>query len=262
MRLFYLIGIAAICGASATSASATAPVTLASSLAASVGVDYSNGDYGAAEATDVVLVPLILRARTGNLALTTSFTYIKMNGPADVVVGPDGEPLPGVPTTGSVREGLSDLSLSAAYTFRVEGARGPQFTLRGRVKLPTSKASDQLSTGEVDYSIRGEVSAPVGTITPFASVGYRVLGNPDGVVLRNGLTASIGASASLGRPLLIASLDYSSASSATAEDARSIFGGVSLPLDRRLNLTIYNVVGLSESSPDHGVGLLFTAQIL
>ena len=262
MRLLYLPGIASALCFLATPASAESPTDPAVSLAASVGIDYSTGAYGAEEKTDVVLVPLILRARTGDLSLSTSITYIRIDGPADVVIGPDGEQLPGVPANNGVREGLSDLSLGAGYTFGGEGAADPQFALSGRVKLPTSRESDQLSTGKVDYSVRAEASVPAGPITPFASLGYRFLGDPEGVDLRNGLTASIGASAALGGRVLIASFDYSTATSANTEDSRSLFGGFSLPVSSRVNLTGYGVVGLSESTPDYGLGLLFTAQIL
>ena len=262
MRPLYLSGIPLALCFVATPAYAQNSTDSRVSVAASAGVDYSTGDYGAEEKTNVVLVPLILRARTGDFSFSTSVTYIRIDGPADVVIGPDGEQLPGVPTNKGIREGLSDLSLGAGYTFGGKGAADPQFSVSGRVKLPTSRESDQLSTGKVDYSVRGDVSVPAGAFTPFASVGYRFLGDPEGVDLRNGLTASIGASTSFGRQVLIASLDYSSATSASTEDSRSLFGGFSIPVGSRLNLTGYGVVGLSQSTPDYGLGLLFTAQIL
>jgi hypothetical protein len=253
--------MATVYGASATAVCAQDANNSSISLAASLGADYSTGDYGAEEKTSVVLVPLIVRARAGDLSVSASLTYIRIDGPADVVIGPDGEQLPGVPAGDGVREGLSDLSLGAGYTFGGEDPMDPQFALSGRVKLPTSKASDQLSTGKLDYSMRGEVSVPMGAFTPFASVGYRFLGDPDGVDLKNGLSASIGASATLDGKVLIASLDYAAASSENSEDSRSLFGGLSIPLSPRLNLTGYGVLGLSESSPDYGVGVLITAQI-
>lgn len=262
MHALYTLLIPAAYIVSASSASAQTASNSGISLAASVGTDYSSGDYGAEEKTEVILLPLILRARTGNLAVSSSITYIRMEGPADVVIGPDGEQVPGVPTSGGLREGLSDLSLGASYTFRGEEPVGPQLTLSGRVKLPTSKKSAQLSTGKVDYSVRGEVSAPIGAFTPFASIGYRILGDPQGVDLRNGLTASFGASVSLGRQVVIASVDYASSTSASTEDSRSLFTGFSIPVGARLNLTGYSVVGLSESTPDYGVGLLITAQVM
>jgi hypothetical protein len=227
-----------------------------------VGGDYSTGDYGADEKTDVWLVPMILRARTGDLSISTSVTYIKMSGPADVVIGPDGEQLPGVPSGGGVREGLSDLSVSAGYTFSGRNAEAPSFALTGRVKIPTSKPSAQLGTGKVDYSVRAEVSTSVGPLLPFASLGFRVLGDPEGIDLRNGVNASIGASATIGRRVLIASFDYSTSASEGTASSRSLFGGFSTPVAENLNITAYGVKGLSESSPDYGIGLLLSMQVL
>ena len=262
VRSLVVLGLSAAYGAFPAPASAQAASEPAVSLSGSIGVDYSTGSYGTQNKTDVVLVPLILRARSGDFSLSTSVTYIRIDGPADVVIGPDGEQLPGVPTTGGVREGLSDLSVGAGYSLRGGGALAPQLSLSGRVKLPTSKASDQLSTGKIDYAVRADLSVTFGALTPFASIGYRVLGDPAGSNLRNGVAASVGASATIGRKVLIASFDYSSATSASTEDSRSLFAGFSMPVSERLNLTGYSVVGLSENTPDYGVGLLFTAQIM
>ena len=256
MRALYLALGTAACTLTATPALAQTGDSF--SLSASTGVDYSTGGYGSdAGDTDILVVPLALRATSGNLALTASVPYIRIDGPGGVVVGPGGEQIPGVPTESGVREGIGDLSLGAAYTFGGE-AGGPQFTASGRVKLPTSDESDQLTTGETDYTVKGEVSYPLGDIIPFASVGYRIPGDPEGFGLESGPTASAGFSTVLGRSVLIASYDYASALSELSEDSHSIFGGLSVPVGERLNLTGYGVAGLNEGAPDFGVGLLAT----
>ena len=260
MRALHLaLGIAAgACFATPALAQTAGPF----SLSASTGADYSSGDYGSELGdTDILVVPVALRATTGDLALTASVPYIRIDGPGGVVVGPGGEQVPGVPTESGVREGIGDLSLGAAYTFRGEQAGGLQFTASGRVKLPTSDESDQLTTGETDYTVKGEVSYPMGDIIPFASVGYRFPGDPEGFDLESGPTASAGFSAILGRSVLIASYDYASAISSLSEDSHSLFGGLSVPVGSRLNLTGYGVAGLSEGAPDFGVGLLVTAKV-
>lgn len=231
------------------------------SLSASTGVDYSSGDYGAAEDTEIFVIPAVLRATTGNLAFTASVPYLRIDGPGNVVVGPGGEPLPGAPTASGVREGIGDLSLGAAYTFTGAQPGGVELTLGGNVKLPTSQESEQLGTGETDYTVKGEVSAPLGGLTPFASVGYRFFGDPEGVDLRSGPTASAGFSTSVGTSVLIASYDYVRAITPATEDSHSIFSGLSVPVGSRLNFTGYGVAGLSEGSPDFGVGLLVTAKV-
>lgn len=169
--------------------------------------------------------------------------------------------LPGVPTQSGVRDGIGDLSLGATYTILAESMGGLELALGGRVKLPTSPERQQLSTGETDYSVSADLSYAIGTIVPFVNVGYRFLGDPKGVDLRNGPTASVGSSVQLGQSVLIASYDYARAANRATDDSHELFGGLSAPISTRLNLTGYGVVGLSDGSPDFGVGILITARV-
>lgn len=261
MRCIFLsVGVLAA-GFAAAPASAQTPTASKFSLSASTGVDYSTGDYGAAEETEILVIPFTLRATTGQLAFTASVPYLRIDGPGNVVIGPGGKPLPGLPTEGGEREGIGDLTLGATYTFPADRLGGLEFGLGGRVKLPTSDESDQLTTGETDFTATGEISYPMGNVIPFASVGYRFLGDPEGFDLENGFTTSVGTSVVVGRSVLIASYDYAEAISPLAEDSHELFGGLSAPLGSRLTLTGYGIAGLSEGSPDFGVGLLVTARV-
>jgi hypothetical protein len=228
------------------------------SLSATTGIDYSVGNYGLAEKTKILVVPFSLRAQTGQLALTATLPYLRIDSPGGVVVGPGGEPLPGVPSAGGVRDGLGDLSLGATYTIPLGG---PEFALGGRVKLPTSSKDRQLGTGETDYSFSGEFSYPLGGVVPFVNLGYRFLGDPPGLDLRNGPTASVGTSIQMGSSALIVSYDYARAIVSTIEDSHELFGGVTVPVGSRLNVTGYGVAGLSQGSPDFGVGLMLTTKL-
>jgi hypothetical protein len=129
------------------------------------------------------------------------------------------------------------------------------------VKLPTSDEEEQLSTGETDFTLTTDVSFPIGNVVPFVSLGYRFFGDPVGIDLEDGPTASVGASILFGSSVLITSYDYAQASSPLAEDAHEIFAGFSTPLSSRFNLTAYGIAGLSEGSPDVGVGLLLTTTL-
>jgi hypothetical protein len=230
-------------------------------LSFSTGVDYSSGDYGLDEKTKILVVPFSLRATTGNAAFTASLPYIRLDGPGGVVIGPGGEPLPGVPSAGGVRNGLGDLSLGATYTIPAEALGGLELGLGGRVKLATASKQRQLSTGKTDVTFSADISYPIGTVVPFVNLGYRVLGDPEGFDLRNGPTASVGSSFQLGSAVLIASYDYARASSALSDDSHEIFAGLSAPVTSGLTLTGYTVAGLSDGSPDFGVGLLLTAKV-
>ena len=268
MRLTMLAGLAA--AVSALAAPAAAQKSESSqvekrldpfAVSFSTGVDYSSGRYGAAEKTNLLVVPLSVRAKTGQgFAFTATLPYIRIDGPGGVVLGPGGEPLPGVPTTSGKRDGIGDLSLGASYTLPSSGPI--EIGFGGRVKLPTSPRSKGLSTGKADFSLSTDLTYTAGAVAPFVNLGYRILGDPAGTDLRNGPTASAGATVQLGNSsVLIGSYDYARASSAAAADAHELFGGLSAPVSKRLNLTGYGVAGLSKGSPDFGVGLLLTAKL-
>ncbi len=227
----------------------------------STGIDYSIGDYGQAEDTEILVIPFSARATAGNFAFTATLPYLRIDGPGGVVIGPGGEPLPGIPGTGGLREGIGDLTLGATYTVPSETLGGLELEFGGRVKLPTSDETEQLSTGETDFTVTTDISYPIGNIVPFVSLGYRFLGDPAGIDLRDGPTASVGTSILLGRSVLITSYDYAQASSPLAEDAHEIFAGFSTPVSSRFNLTAYGIAGLSKGSPDFGVGLLLTTTL-
>lgn len=242
--------------ANSTAAEAASPF----GLSLSTGLDYSTGDYGQAEKTEILVVPFTMRATTGNLALTGSIPYLRIDGPGGVVVGPGGQPLPGVPTTSGKRSGVGDLSLGATYTLPPETLGGLEVGLGARVKLPTAARSRQLSTGKTDYTLSADISYAIGNVSPFVNLGYRILGDPDGVDLRNGPTASIGATALVGKATLIGSYDYARAITPLVDDSHELFGGLSAPLGSRVTLTGYGVAGMSKGSPDFGAGLLLTVK--
>ena len=63
----------------------------------STGIDFSTGDYGDTEATEIVVVPASVRVRAADwLSLGLALAWVRIDGPG-VVLGPDNEPLPGVP---------------------------------------------------------------------------------------------------------------------------------------------------------------------
>jgi hypothetical protein len=224
----------------------------------STGIDYSSGDYGQTEKTEILVVPLSARVKAGWIRLSATLPYLRIDSPGGVVIGPDGTPLPGVPTASGVREGLGDLSLAATASLPPAMLGGLHIDLTGRVKLPTSKDSDGLGTGETDYTVAADISYPIGNIAPFVTIGYRMPGDPEGFELRNSIRTSVGTSVVLGRMVAIASYDYARASSPLAEDAHELFGALNGPLNKQLNWTLYGIAGMSEGSPDAGVGALIT----
>ena len=253
---------------SATSASEL-PETVPSddldfAFAASTGLLYSSGDYGTGFDTNIAVIPFGLRARLGAFRLSATLPYLRLDSPGVVVVGGDGSPIiidPNRPIAQTRREGFGDLTLRAAYGFSATWLGGVDLDISGRVKFPTSAESKFLGTGETDFALAGEASFPVGSWSPFVNVGYRFFGDPPGLDLRNGFATSIGTTKQFGRMVAVFSYDYSRAVTSATDDAHELFAALSGPLFRQLNYAAYGIVGLSDGSPDYGLGLLLTVSL-
>jgi hypothetical protein len=229
-------------------------------LSLSTGGDYSSGAYGGSAKTNIFVAPISITEKTGAWRFSASIPYLRISGPGNVVIGPDGRPLPGVPGVAGNRSGFGDLSLAATASLP-DVLGGFTVDLTGRVKLPTSRSSEHLGTGKTDFTMNADISYPIGNWAPFVDIGYRIPGRPSGVNLKDSVTASVGTSYAMGHTVLIASYDYSQASSPLAKDAQELFGAVSTPIARRVNATLYGIGGLSDGSPDYEAGLLFTLKL-
>ena len=263
MRIYLLaaasLGLVAAPAAAQIAGSAEKSAPLG--LTFTTGADYSSGDYGLGSKTDILVVPFSLRAKTGNFSFSASLPYLHIRG-AGALVGADGTPIPGVPVTGSSRSGLGDVTLGATYRIPGEQLGGVELAIGGRVKLPTASKSKQLTTGKTDESVSLDLSYPTGVVTPFVNVGYRFLGDPVGVKLRDGPTASVGSSVQLGKATLIGSYDYARSVTSLTRDSHQRFGGLSGPASNRFTLTGYGTKGLSSGAADYGAGLLLSVKVL
>ena len=227
----------------------------------STGIDWSRGDYGDVEATDIIVVPLSLRVRaTDWLSLGASLAWIRIDGPG-VVLGPDNEPLPGFPIARQTRQGLGDLGASATVSLPLGDDTPWSVDLMGRVKLPTARQSRGLTTGKTDLSLGADITYLAGKWAPFVDLGIRLPGDPAGVNLRNSPSVSVGAVRVLGTGAVIASYDWQRAFSPLAEDSHSLFAAYSRPVAKRLDLTGYGSVGLSEGAAGFEAGVLVTVKL-
>lgn len=234
-------------------------------LSFTTGVDFSSGDYGATDKTEIIVVPFNARLTTGKLRVSATLPYLRIKGPGAVVGGGDGGPIVVDPDANlpiTTTSGLGDVSLSATYGLLRQDSTGFDLDLTGRVKLPTASESKGLGTGKADFGVSAEVARTFGSATPFVTVGYRKPGDPAGFDLRSGPTASAGSSFVAGSTVFIASYDYAGKTSQSASNSHSLFGAVSAPVLERVNLTGYGTAGLSKGAADFGLGMLVTLKAL
>lgn len=223
------------------------------------GMEYERGDYGTEAKVETVSASVGVAARTGRVRLAAAIPYLRTTAPVDVVVSQGG--LFGTPllaggsnqTARTRREGLGDATLQAAYELPVAGFAA---SLGGGVKLPTASRAKGLGTGKVDYAVNASLARPLGGVTPFASVGYSILGKPQGFTVRNTLSATAGTRVALAEGASGAlSYSYEQSASQSLADRQSVGLGLGVALGRKLHLGLQGEAGLSRGAPDMKLGL-------
>ena len=257
--LLMLPSIAFADGESASpSASTPLPDVPAAQIAISGGLDYSRGDYGFATDTEVFAVPLNLSYETETWIFRVSQPWLRIKGPAGVVV--TGAPFGGVvgrPVTSS-ESGMGDITAGATYRFS-HPADGFNVALTGRVKFGTADEDKGLGSGETDYYTQVDFSRDYGATVPFFSAGYRFLGRNNLYPLRDGIYLSGGVIRRLSGPTQIGlAVDWRQRVVDGGEPGCEVTGFVTHQLDQRWSLQGYALAGLTDASPDMGLGSLLS----
>lgn len=245
-------GLAA--GAAASMLLAVNPVH-AGETTLSLGIDYSTGDYGGSESTDILYYPLILKHETGPWIGKLTVPYIHIKGPGDVI--------PDIGRVGSfiqpqrTEQGLGDVV--ASLTRAVYSSDSLLLDATGKVKFGTADEDRGLGTGENDYSLQVDGYVPAGKVTPLATLGYKVFGDPSGYDLDNVWYASAGFTyAAQARLSTGAIFDYREPSSSRSEARRELLLFVSRKFQPGWALQGYALRGFSDDSPDWGAGAILS----
>jgi hypothetical protein len=229
-------------------------------LTASVGAEYTTGDYGLDEKTDMSSFSLAARYEIGRWTYRASMPYIHISGPSNVVgSGEGGVTLPGQGGPRRSASGFGDLVLGASYLALHKRAAPFYLEVGGKVKLGTGDETKGLGTGEEDFSLQAEAFKPYGAFTPFATLGYRWYGDLEGIDLRNVAYGSLGgvyrvsAATSAG-----AVYDFRDPIIDGGARLSELVAFVSRSLSPDLKLQIYVLKGFADASPDRGVGAVLS----
>ncbi len=223
-----------------------------------LGSVYDQGDFGTDETTRSFYLPVTLRylGDWWDLSVTSGFVYL--DSPAQVTIV-DGTP---VQTGGAggreENAGLADMSLKARL-FIVDdpGPRGwwPALTPFVRLKLPTADEDKGLGTGEVDGGFGVEVDKTLGQFIVYGDASFTFMGDPPGQDLRDRPAASIGVGYRPSNLLTVSALlDWRRALVEGNEDPLELYGIVTVKVTPTLSLSPYVFAGLTDGSPDFGVG--------
>ena len=222
------------------------------------GIDYSSGDYGAALDTEILYVPLSAKVAVGEWSVRVSSGYVNLTGPGGVIGGGDGGVIvaPDRRNMQIVEEsGIGDTYFTLTYSPVLKNI-DVFLDFSTKVKAPTASEAKGLGTGKMDVTVKADVSKFIGPVLPFASLGYRFIGQPDSFILNDTLIASVGAAYYFSNKASIGvSYDYKEAASMLAEDSEEIFAYFDVKATEKWGIVFYGIAGLSDGSPDFGAGL-------
>lgn len=218
-----------------------------------LGVDYSSGDYGNAQDTEILAVPLSIKVKRGDFFVRASIPYLHIKGPGSVVAGDNGA-VPGAPP-GPVtsNDGIGDLSLMAGYSLPLTDRT--YLDLSGRVKVPTASESKNLGTGTTDFTAEAALTQQFGQFSLSARGGRRFNGSSARFPLRDVWQAGAGAYYQVGAMTLGLDYDWREASLSTASERSELTGSLTYKLTSQVRLQGYGYTGFTNGSPDVGGGL-------
>lgn len=270
----------------ATVGAVMAPTLHAAQLQLSTGVEYTRGDYGELTATEAFIVPFSARVSFGSLSLRASVPWLSVRGPADIAPvvdddgvergsdrghgrhgnGPNGSGA-GVGggaeaddfTADRTAQGLGDVTLSTAWSFRDIGGTWLYVDVTGRMRLPSGDRARGLGRGTTDYATLAEFGWNGDRGGVFVMGGRQYLESTATVRRRDTWQGSAGGWVNVGRKSLVgAQGNWRQASTAAGVDSRSVDVFVNVGLAAGWRVDVSGGAGLSKASADYAVGLGIT----
>jgi len=226
------------------------------------GFSYLEGDFGTGTNSQTIYMPFTFRylGERFDLGLTIPFVYQDSSAAISII---DGRPIrirddPISNVIDLFAPGVGDLALKGRiYLFDDPGTDSflPAITPTARVKFPTADASEGLGTGEYDFGLGLELDKQVKNFFLFANFGYTFIGNPPGANLRDQIAAGTGIGYQILQSLS-ASVAYAWSRSLVSgtDDPMDIITNVSWRITRTFTWTPFVSFGLTDGSPDFGVG--------
>jgi hypothetical protein len=228
---------------------------------AATGFDYSTGKYGQSASTDIFYVPLIGSYENDRWIAKLTVPYLRIKGPGTVT--PDIGPVtPGIGrTTIQTQSGIGDVVLLGGFDFYHDLKSGLTLSSTAKIKFGTASRTKGLGTGENDYYFQLDAAQSFGPLTPFATLGYRFVGDPPGYSLHNVFYGSIGSAYKLDlQNSLGASLDLREKIIDGGDAAAELAVFYVHKFDPTWRIQLYTVVGFTDASPDFGLGSIVAAR--
>jgi hypothetical protein len=223
----------------------------------SSGAEYTSGAYGDTVDTNIFYVPVSLKYENEAFQFKVTVPYLNIDSGGSVIGGVDGGVIIIPGGTAFSEGGLGDITASATLNvYPDSGSELPYLELTAKVKAPTADEDKGLGTGEIDVTAQADIFKAFGNITPFATIGYKLRGDPDGIDLDNSVLGSVGLSIKSSDSLSFGAVyDYQGSATPLSDDISEFSPFVVVKPSQDVSVNIYGVFGLSDGSPDTGGGV-------
>lgn len=221
------------------------------------GFDYTTGSYGESQDTTITQIPVTGKYESGPWTFGLTIPWIQVDGPGNVTR--DMGRFRGRTTTGTrTQSGIGDIIASTTYNL-FSTADGRALDLTGKIKFGTADETKGLGTGENDLYVQVDAYRTIDRFAPFATLGYRFLGDPPRIDLRDVFYASIGGGYKLDDIRSVGLMWYGQEKSTSSGSPQSeVTGFYTHKLSREWKAQLYGLLGLADGSPDMGLGATVT----
>jgi hypothetical protein len=226
---------------------------------AGAGLFISSGDYGTDTETTTTYIPFSFGRlfSRGKVDLVIPFITVTSADNVSVVGGKVQRINRRTGGEKTSEGGLGDMLLRGRLQVLDENdGLQPDTTLTAKIKIPTASESKGLGTGEFDESIGVEFWKTIqGPWSALLDLGYTFTGNPPGQELRNPWQLAFGGGYAF-RSNLIATASYEESRALVpgSDNPRDLVFGVSFVPKPTVQISGNLQFGLSDGSPDIGVG--------
>ncbi len=225
-----------------------------------IGATWEEGDFGTSETTRSLYAPVTLRYLGERFDVSVTGAFVYLDAPREVTL------VEGTPqVTDEARGGRKSSAGRGDTIFKLRyylvddpgpASWVPTLAPFVKLKLPTADEDEGLGTGEPDGGFGVEWDKQFGRVFLFGDVAYTFMGDPPGTDFRDRPAASVGLGIELSDTITASALlDWRRALLSGNDDPLEVLGVVTVKLSPTTRLSPYALVGLSEGSPDYGVGL-------
>ncbi|MEM6536343.1 MAG: hypothetical protein AAF668_01295 [Pseudomonadota bacterium] len=243
-----------------------ATIANAADYALTLGAEFSSGDFGLPENTDVLISSAEASSTVEDWRYSASLAYVRISGPT-VLIAPtpvetlqNRRPIPNPPGVAAElrTDGIADLLLSTSRTIRFP-KENALLDVSVSVKVPTGDADRFLSTGQTDVGLRADFIKRIGEFSFGLGAGYIVSGKTDRFDVQNRAQISISAFHSISDTIgLGVAAEWREPILTGLDDITEISFYASAPVSHQTSVVGYVLTGVTQTSPNIGGGIRIT----